>query len=1552
MFHTVDSRRLILLPTLVIAIIIAAPAFAQELLVNPGFEEVGDNGIPTGWKQYGGGAPESKLETSEDAHSGERSARLIDTGPEERDQRYAIGLQQDVPVEAGKLYVLSGWVKALARNNDGAFSVQLRFLPSNALVHTEPIPPIGGDWARVSIAGQAPEGATSARIYLYTMHFWTCEMLIDDFSLVEADAAKWGARLPLASHGGQGIEEVRELNLRTPIVTGGQPVATIGIPEGAEAKALGDKLAAAIADKTGATLTVTTDAKSLVGSDQTIIALGNLNTNFVIERLYWNRYLEVDALKPGPGRYVLQTVHEPYNWPTGVNIVVVGASDEEGLAAGVEDFIARVPQGADFALDAPLLFVSGAGLMDEAARDTLLAKPITQDALREFHGAVRQYRDTGDVAYAERAKRILMFCGERFAEHPRYHYTWPEETQSEWIGAMWDVLEEAPVFTDEERLACTNYILNAVYCLPSRVSGWGGIMSNDSIIWNHTTFPLLGIYWMARYFERYYGDVDGKIADYMTRVHHAFAGQVTCWKPQEDSCGYEQIVPRHTIVYTLAENDYTYFENDSVRKHTNYEVGFCDNTGDAAGFGDSGYGHGPYPGNLHYALWYYKDGRYLWWLDRILENGYANPYDPSVRPTVWRELIGATVFPMHPQVYEYTRTRADYGGEVTPPNVPQEQCFDKISFRQNLDKNGEFFLLDGYARGKHLQYDGNSIIKFYADGQDWLIDGDYLVRNTTDHNGVSVIRDGRCDQLIPACASLDDFANLPSATMTRTTMHEYNGVDWTRNIFWLKGEFVLVMDRMVPIEAGHYAFVGNWKTLAEGDQNLSEGRVFSTERVAGEKIGSYGLITVRNPEEGVETAVKFSVVGAQLDTGVDLPAGEYELSIFASGLNGGTDSFYVSVDGGERTAFHIPTGKIGPSSGTWDGEAPTPNIEITGDAPHRLTITLREGPGALLDRMVFRNQAGEEALVMEGEDPPPLPEGLDENIPRQRFYVKGDGWSANKLTGRINHVGRYITYLRQRFGGQMGAREAAASFNLFYNDSTDDAKDYDLERISDEACVILRDGEPWLVATIGDEARMGGNVEADMIVFGTDRVWGAGVSDAQGQMKCSEPVAVEFTWDPPKVTVIAPSDETSMTVAGMPVVFQNRRMEMDLGGFIEMADAIWELEDTFRSYVERATPVLVEEGEGVADEGLARRLAADIPADDAMPRAPILKLYPTDLDGDGNEELIVLRGRSAHCLNAAGETLWSYTTDSIARSVCAGDLDGDGVPEVLVGSDDEYVYVLDNAGNELRRHHCDAPLRVGTSSVRYPRVGTLAVGDLEGDGKPDIIVGLLNGNLLRYDTEFNALWRVNTIEHGSGELELRDLDGDGILEVLAANNYGAVEIFDADGKQLPGPYSELGSVQMAVGDMNGDGTPEIANGSSTGALSVMTFRGDYAFKFPNYGFGVRQALMANVVGDDGDELIIGSETGYVYVLGADGAVVSQRNFGDTVNDVATVTLADAPVIAVACDDGVVYLMGGDAELSGRFGLGESVRLVASLRTAGGEALVAATAGTVSLLGRQ
>lgn len=363
------QRALMVLLVAIAVCALSGAAHAQNLLANPGFEEVTADGRPAGWGGYGGGVPESVLEVVDDAHSGERAVRLLDTGPEERDNKYAIGVTQDVPAEGGQIYLLRVWAKAIARNNDQAMNLQLRFLPSDKLVNINPAPPIGGDWQEYRVALEAPEDTTTARVYIYTMHYWTTETLIDDASLEVVSRERFGTRFPLMSLGSSGIDEVRPLNLRTPIVAGGQPAATIAIPEGPEAAELGERLAAGIEARTGARLPVTTDAKSLVGQPGTIIALGNLNTNFVVERLYFNKYLEINSLRPGAGRYILQVVHEPYNWPLGTNVLVVGASDDAGLSAGVDDLLARVPQGAEWVLTEPLLFVSGAEPMtDERAQ--------------------------------------------------------------------------------------------------------------------------------------------------------------------------------------------------------------------------------------------------------------------------------------------------------------------------------------------------------------------------------------------------------------------------------------------------------------------------------------------------------------------------------------------------------------------------------------------------------------------------------------------------------------------------------------------------------------------------------------------------------------------------------------------------------------------------------------------------------------------------------------------------------------------------------------------------------------------------------------------------------------------------------------------------------------------------------------------------------------------------------------------------------------------------------------------------------------------------------
>ncbi len=1543
-------QNLLTLATLLVPILLVAPAFAQELLTNPGFEEIADNGIPTGWGRHAGGVPESVLQVVDDAHSGQHAVRLIDTGPQERESKYSIGVVQTVKAEGGKFYKGSVWVKALARNNQGALNIQIRFLPGNKLHQVQLKPPIGGDWKQRSVIGEAPQGTTHVRMYIYTMHYWTSDSLIDDASLTALDIATGTILGPLLSKGSSGIEKVRRLNLRTAIVLDGQPAAKILVPAGELYRALGEKLAQAIEAKSGARLPVTDEYQGTVESPETIIALGNLNNNRMVERLYFNKYLQIDALKPGPGNYVLQTVHEPYNGPLGKNVIVIGASDDEGLAAGVDDFASRIEQGPDLVLEEPLLYVSGCKPMNDEARNKLLAQAPTIHALRVFWMATQQYRDTGDLAYAERAKQVLLYCGERFVENPGYRVTWPEETSSNMIGAMWDVLEEAPVFTDQERLECTNIVLMALHELPRHTSGYSGLESNTTIIWNHTTFPLMGIYWLSRYFHRYYGDVDAQMELMLEKVAACFEGQITSWKPQEDSLGYYSIVPRHTIEYTLAENDYRYFENGSVRKHADYTIGICDNTGDAGGFGDSGYGHGPYVRNIHWALWYYKDGRYLWWLNKVLERGYQNPYDQTIEPVEWPELAGVTVYELHPQVYEYTKDKSYYGGPISPPNVPLEKAFDKISFREGLDANGEYFLLDGYARGKHLQYDGNAIIKYYADGEDWLIDGDYLVRNTTDHNMISIIRDGRCETLVPTCTALEAIGDLPTAGFTQTKVYDYNGADWTRSIFWLKGEFTVVMDELEAIEPGNFTFVGNWKTLAEGEQELADSRIFKTSRTAGGGVGSRSLVIIAKPAEGVEKAVKFNDPYSRLDTAIQLSAGKYAITTYASGTSTGSDSLYLRVGGDGRVALHTPINRFGPSSSTPTKDTPTPNIEVKDDGLHRFTFTLREGPGIMLDRFVIQDLEGEVVAEIQAEDAPPLPQDELKDAGTSDFYVKNDGFSQNSLAGRINHVGRKITYLRQRFGGNMKTGDKVTLANIFYNDTSGAPKDYDIRKLDPSSVLILKDGKPFAAFGVGEHVAGPATPDNNMGVTMRDRCHAVGLTAFEGLFSADRPVAVEINFASATATLLAPVDAKITKPDGSALELNDGFAIIDCKQWTDLAMLREELPAVFDEAMEQVmTPPAAGQEMLAAPREMEPTWSTPIALEQGDDPQPIFTIYPVDLDDDGNQELIVLRGKWATCLDAAGKVLWRFPTGGKNRAVCAADLDGDGLREVLVGSDDEHIYVLNSKGEQINEHHANWPLRVGRSSVRQPKLSNLAVGDLDADGNLDIIAAMLNGNLVRYDTDFNKQWRYDSIPHGTREMTLVDLDRDGVQEIVTANKYGHVEIFNADGKRAGMVYSELGDVEMAIGNMDEDDDYEIANGSATGSFTLQQFGGSEKLHFHNYGFACREAIMADVAGDDCDELLVGSETGYMYVLNAQAEVIAQINFREVVTDLALVSGDEKPLIAASLGSGGVYLLSGAAEPLARWQADGEVVMVEALRTGDGARLLAATADAVTCL---
>ncbi len=197
--------------------------------------------------------------------------------------------------------------------------------------------------------------------------------------------------------------------------------------------------------------------------------------------------------------------------------------------------------------------------------------------------------------------------------------------------------------------------------------------------------------------------------------------------------------------------------------------------------------------------------------------------------------------------------------------------------------------------------------------------------------------------------------------------------------------------------------------------------------------------------------------------------------------------------------------------------------------------------------------------------------------------------------------------------------------------------------------------------------------------------------------------------------------------------------------------------------------------------------------------------------------------------------------------VAAGDVNGDGRADIITGADagaGPHVRVFSGAGyGELASF-----LAYHESFRGGVRV---AAGDLDGDGRADIITG-----------------------PGAGALaHVRAFDGETLAEVASFVAYGSVATLREAREALVSGY--IGGIFVAAGDLDGDGRAEIVTGASANS-HVKAFGADQSERASFLAFGPvftggARVATGDVNGDGRADLLVGAGlTGGPHVIGFDG----------------------------------------------------------------------------------
>lgn len=1071
------------------------------------------------------------------------------------------------------------------------------------------------------------------------------------------------------------------------------------------------------------------------------------------------------------------------------------------------------------------------------------------------------YLTTGDRAYAEKYRRFVL--DNWFKDDKQPEGAWGHLfyiTRT----LSWDLMHTCDVFSDEERLRITNELL-------AHLRGDQGIgyisMRQDMVLReNHATRAARALYFGWRFFNKYYrGELDADLRLWRRTLE-------TFWKANfASSRSYEDSLSQHALGGSMVNTldigfmepgwSADFFGSGRARLMGERSLAIINNQGDTVMLG--GTASGDYPASIFAMLSYkLRDGRYLFALNKrgLKSSSTDEPLRGWAADIQPLEPIDVLGVQIVPGDDLYFRSALTRTHGVTA-----EEGFDKIAFRSGWDADDDYLMLDGVGGGSHSFDDCNSIGEFSCNGRRWLLSPDSLRGPALSfHNAVTVARDGLGPLAVGEAARLLRVGRGDGFAYTATQLPDHHGVDWNRHIMHRPGGFFFVVDELAAREPGDYTFVAGWRS--RGAASLEPGLF---------RAAQDGEL-----KDGVELDAK--QLAQLLQRHSDLP-------------------FYFFT---EFNALQIYTEAA--------GQGATVPIDVPATGGYHLMVTTFDNSG---DRGIM-------SLSIDGQ---PVGVQIDQLNPNGMKMTRHDLGALNLTAGahllRFEAAGKNAAssnYLLGLQSVQLIPTAATAApriepnrFFMHFPQDTGATLDFDRELLGPKL-----PSSPYSpqVLNILEQSRDSKMDPGDVVCF-QNLFYGRTGSELPRYELRRLDEHCALVRDGEGVALIGASANP---------------IRVDLGGVVVEGRAFYLSADE-----QHLVDAKVEAAGSIGDALRAAwhraesRQAEHTTAWRGAPAATVLwnQALPAQLRSvaaDGDRVAMGLDDGSIILTDDRGTPVGTFTTGGPVHALLFADLNGDGVNELLAGSDDQYLYVFDRTLAERWRHRFD--FMAGNQphpwwTLGAAQVRALHVADITGDGKPEIFAGVGNMHVYCLTNTGEELWHTRT-EHGvPNVLTSAKLTGDVNPKLIVANGIfsggGYAAVVDDQGRFLQhfrmGGWA-IACPAVAVGDIDHDGVNEVFVGSNLG--DVRAFHAVDSKPAGNWNRSpaakvLWETNLSRVVrtlsifpGPSQDLLVAGSDSGYLIAFNPAG----ERVWGMALSGAIlfTDTIDDGRLLVAGCKDGHVF----------------------------------------------